>query len=198
MFTGKRHMLNAISTKITNILIKYACISKENSELYSYGFRQLFMMLLNISITLLLGIIFNKLLQSILFSIVYIPIRSFAGGYHAKTPLRCTIFSTLMIFLVLLILKFIVLPTYVVILLWLISVGIIISLSPVENRNKPLDAIEKLVYRKRTMFLLALNCIIIIVFMIFSLNQLYTCVVLSLVSLSIMLLLGSFNNKTAT
>ena len=183
-------MFNAISTKITDILIKHDCISKENSELYSYGFRQLFMMLLNISITLLLGIIFNKVLQSILFSIIYIPIRSFAGGYHAKTPLR--------IFLVLLILKFIVLPIYVVVLLWLISIGTIISLSPVESRNKPLDTIEKSVYKKRTIFLLMLDSVIIIVFMMFSLNQLYTCVVLSLVSLSVMLLLGSFNNKTAT
>ncbi|MEE7582276.1 MAG: accessory gene regulator B family protein [Oscillospiraceae bacterium] len=191
-------MFNAISTKITDILIKHDCISKENSELYSYGFRQLFMMLLNISITLLLGIIFNKVLQSILFSIIYIPIRSFAGGYHAKTPLRCTTFSTLMIFLVLLILKFIVLPIYVVVLLWLISIGTIISLSPVESRNKPLDTIEKSVYKKRTIFLLMLDSVIIIVFMMFSLNQLYTCVVLSLVSLSVMLLLGSFNNKTAT
>ena len=191
-------MFNAISTKITDILIKHDCISKENSELYSYGFRQLFMMLLNISITFLLGIIFNKVLQSILFSIIYIPIRSFAGGYHAKTPLRCTTFSTLMIFLVLLILKFIVLPIYVVVLLWLISIGTIISLSPVESRNKPLDTIEKSVYKKRTIFLLMLDSVIIIVFMMFSLNQLYTCVVLSLVSLSVMLLLGSFNNKTAT
>ena len=103
-----------------------------------------------------------------------------------------------MIFLVLLILKFIVLPIYVVVLLWLISIGTIISLSPVESRNKPLDTIEKSVYKKRTIFLLMLDSVIIIVFMMFSLNQLYTCVVLSLVSLSVMLLLGSFNNKTAT
>ena len=61
-------MFNAISTKITDILIKHDCISKENSELYSYGFRQLFMMLLNISITLLLGIIFYRVYYFLLFT----------------------------------------------------------------------------------------------------------------------------------
>lgn len=187
-------MFYTVSSKITQTLIKYGCISQEDATLYSYGFRQLFMMLLNISITLIIGILLNEIWQSIVFSLGYIPIRSFAGGYHAKTPQRCTIFSSLMILTVLLVIKFVTIPDIVILFLWIASSSIIISLSPIQDNHKPLDKVEKSVYRRKTIILLILDSSIIIVSMIFSLHNISYCLVLSLLCLSIMLILGSIKN----
>lgn len=187
-------MFHSISLKITQTLIKYGCIPKEDAELYSYGFRQLFMMILNLSITLILGIILNEFWQSIVFSLGYIPIRSFAGGYHAKTPQMCTIFSSLMILIVLLIMKFIPLPNIVILLIWIISLIIILALSPVPDTHKPLDDIEKVVYRRKTIVLLIINSIGIIISMVFYLKIIYYSLVLALFCLSIMLILGKLKN----
>lgn len=87
---------------MTSILIENGSIPKENSEFYS-----------------------NELLQSIFFSISYLPIKSFACDYHAKTPLRCYIYSTVMIILVLLLLRYTYITKLVNLILSLISVLVI-------------------------------------------------------------------------
>lgn len=184
-----------ISEKLTSILIENGSIPKEDSELYSYGFRQSFTMLLNILTTLCVGLIFNELLQSIFFSISYLPIRSFAGGYHAKTPLRCYIYSTLMIILVLLLLRYTYITKLVNLILSLISVLVICILSPVQDNNKPLDELEKAVYKRRTMYLLFINFIISIIALFFHFENISYCFVLSLSSLGVILVLGMLKNK---
>ena len=188
-------MFSTISRKITQILISCGCIPKEDAKIYSYGFRQLFMMLLNIGITLIIGIMLNELWQSIVFSLGYIPIRSFAGGYHAKTPHMCTIFSSLMILIVLLIIKFVTLSNLLVLLMWIVSSSIILAFSPVQDNHKPLDEIERVVYHNKTIILLILDSIGIIVSMVFSLRSISYCLVLSLFCLSIMLILGKLKNS---
>lgn len=189
-------MFRAISIRITQTLVNYGCISKEDTELYSYGFRQLFMMLLNISITLMIGIVLDELLQSIVFSLGYIPIRSFAGGYHAKTPQMCTIFSSFMILTVLLLMKFVTLTNIAILLLWIVSVGVIVALSPVQDNHKPLDNVEKIAYRRKTILLLILDSVGIIVSMVLSFGSISYSLVLSLCCLSIMLLLGKIKNSS--
>lgn len=188
-------MFREVSIKITETLIKNGCISQKDAPIYSYGFRQLFMIILNISITLIIGIVLNQFWQSILFSIGYIPIRSFAGGYHAKTPQRCTLFSAFMVLIVLLIIKFVKIPTAIIFFLWIVSVGIIAILSPVQDIHKPLDELEKKVYKKRTIILLCLDSIIIVISKVLELNSIFYCFILALVSLSLMLILGSLKNK---
>ncbi|MFQ7801627.1 MAG: accessory gene regulator B family protein [Coprobacillus cateniformis] len=51
-------------------------------------------------ITLILGYIFGNLIQTMIFLLSYIPLRSYAIGYHAKTEQVCFIFSTLLIIVV--------------------------------------------------------------------------------------------------
>jgi accessory gene regulator B len=147
------------------------------------------MTVLNILITIVLGIIFNELYQSILFSIGYIPIRSFSGGYHAKTPQKCTLFSTIMMVIVLLLMK-LVLPTSLILLMWMISSVVIVVLSPVQDENKPLDDVEVKVYKRRTRLLLCFESIIILVSVLLRVTIVSYCLTLALCCMSVMLILG--------
>ena len=45
------------------------------------------------------------LFETIIFIITYIPIRIYAGGYHARTQTKCYIFSVFMLILALYIIK---------------------------------------------------------------------------------------------
>ena len=58
-----------------------------------------------------------------------------------------------------------------------------------------LDELEKKVYKKRTIILLCLDSIIIVISKVLELNSIFYCFILALVSLSLMLILGSLKNK---
>lgn len=80
--------------------------------------------------------------EGIIFTAAYIPIRIYSGGYHAKTPQRCWLFSAIMLLMVLCIIKYT--PNnpaffWIYTVLSLVSCVIIWILSPVEDKNKTLD-----------------------------------------------------------
>lgn len=85
-------------------------ISEERFSICRYGIKQLFSVCLNLLTTLCIGMVFGLVWESVLFTAAYIPLRSFAGGFHAKTPVRCYWYSAAMIVIVLALLRFVPLP----------------------------------------------------------------------------------------
>lgn len=49
--------------------------------------------LINLISTIVIGVIAGNVFESIAFLVFYIPLRSYAGGYHASTPRRCYFIS---------------------------------------------------------------------------------------------------------
>ena len=82
-------MKRKISEYCIGKLLEYNEITDAEIDLYAYGIESVITIAINWSITLFLGIIFKQLIPTLIFSIIYIPLRSFAGGYHAKTEGRC-------------------------------------------------------------------------------------------------------------
>lgn len=80
-------MRSVMTEKITDILVSNEIIIEENSNLYSYGLQQGLLMILNIATILGIGMVLNMVWESIVFLLTFIPLRSNAGGYHAKTQL---------------------------------------------------------------------------------------------------------------
>lgn len=183
-------MFEKTSEKITNAIAQNGTIKAEDKELYKYGIQQGMMILLNLCTTLIIGAVFKMVWQSILFTAAYIPIRSYAGGYHSKTPQRCYIFSMLMIIAVLWGMKYFNNTYFICIALLVFASIIILLLSPVEDKNKPLDKLEKHVYKKRTLIILGIEILIILLFLVIDILSISFCMVIALFSLSIMLVLG--------
>lgn len=121
----------------------------DDSEVIEYGLYILISKIIFIITIVIIGIIFNELAAILLFTLLYTPLRSFAGGIHAETSFRCYILSLVMLICVILAEKYIYLNSLNIYILLLISTFLIIFLSPVETYNKPLDNIEKMVYRKK-------------------------------------------------
>ena len=183
-------MFEKTSEKITNAIAQNGTIKAEDKELYKYGIQQGMMILLNLCTTLIIGAVFEMVWQSILFTVAYIPIRSYAGGYHSKTPQRCYIFSILMIIAVLWGMKYFNNTYFICIALLVFASIIILLLSPVEDKNKPLDKLEKRIYKKRTLIILGIEILIILLFLVIDILSISFCMVIALFSLSIMLVLG--------
>lgn len=89
--------MNALSTVIINKLLKDNLITKQNQDLYLYGLNGFILLFVNLLTSLLLGYFTNHLLEIIMFLILFIPLRSNAGGFHTKKKLTCYCFSNLML-----------------------------------------------------------------------------------------------------
>lgn len=96
-----------LSHKIADNLVRSNVIKEEDAEIYIYGINQILVSVLNVSSALIIGCIFGAVPEIAVFMATYIPLRTFAGGYHAKTPTRCYILSLIIIIIVLVGIKYI-------------------------------------------------------------------------------------------
>ena len=188
--------MNSLTKRFIQLLIVKNIIKDKDKNIYVYGFNQLLFTGLNLITVIILGVIFNKLMDSIIFMCTYIPIRVYAGGYHAKTHLKCYIFSIIMLSIILFILKINLISLHISLILVLISSILILFLSPVEDKNKPLDKLEKKVYKKRTIRNFIIALIVLLIFLLLNKSSIIISMSLAFTCNGIMLILGKLNNIT--
>lgn len=152
-------MIGVLADKITRYFVKNNIVPCEDQEIYTYGLHQGIVMIVNILTFILIGLAFKMVWESLLFMISYIPLRTYAGGYHAKTPARCYILSIFMIISVLLAMKAASWTNPIIIGVSLLTVIIIFALAPVEDKNKPLSNSQVVRYRRVTRVILAIELI---------------------------------------
>ena len=146
-------MFGKAAEKLVCALIRRGQIEEGERELYVYGF---FIVLSDLFFFLLAGIVGLLLripLQTLLFFAVFCPLRQYAGGYHAKTELRCQLFSCTALLGNLFVLKWMQGAS----LDWLILLPVVLGtvpivlFSPLDTPQKPLDHSERKYFRKRTL-----------------------------------------------
>lgn len=182
--------LARLSGKIGNNLVHSNVIKEEDAEIYIYGINQILVSVLNVSSALIIGLIFGVFFEIAVFMAAYIPLRSFAGGYHAKTPLRCYVFSVIMLIIVSIGMKYLYMANWVYYVVLAAATIVVFVLAPVEDRNKPLDDLEHKVYKKRTVIIAAIELVACVVFKLVGLDSLFIVVVYSFAALSLMLSAG--------
>lgn len=180
---------------ITRKLQENDTINSEQYEICRFGFQQGLTIILNAITTIIIGVVLGEPWQAILFMVLYAPLRSNAGGYHAQTATRCYLYSILLMIAVLLAMKYLIIPKFVCIITLLISCVIIFMLAPVEDSNKPLDSTEQVVYRKRTYLITALEIIIFVISLMLSFKQVALCVMWVFMMMGVILLVGKCKNE---
>ena len=97
-------MLEQITHKIVNHQIEKGILQESDRNIYQYGYQMLIEFGINILASIVIAILFQAFEIVIVFTIAYLVMRGYAGGYHAKTILGCLILSLLLelIFLVVL------------------------------------------------------------------------------------------------
>lgn len=187
-------MFEVLSERVTDWLLANEAVPKEDKEIYRYGIQQGMIALLNLGTTMMIGMVFGRLFESILFMAAYIPLRSYAGGYHAKTAVRCYFFSIVMISAVLWLMRYVAYVGLICGCLTAISGSAIWFLVPVEDQNKPLDEVEKVVYRKRARGIVLAESTLSLFAILCNGKRLGMCMTLVLCVLALMLLLGKWKN----
>ena len=179
---------------ITKKLQENNSISSEQYEICRFGFQQGLTILLNAVTVIVIGAVMKELWQAILFIALYAPLRSYAGGYHARTATRCYVYSILLMIAALLAMKYLYIPTFICIIALVISCAVILILAPVEDANKPLDDMEQVVYRKRTYMITALEAIIFFIALFFGVKQILLCCMWVMLMMCGILIVGKCKN----
>ncbi len=187
-------MFATVSEKIVRKLEQQHIVSTEQSSIYQYGINQALNTMLNVFTFLVIGLLFHMVVETVIFTAGYIPFRIYAGGFHAKTPCRCWLLSGCMLIVVLTLLFYVKQFYTVFHIISIVSAGVILWRMPVEDFNKPLDATEKRVYKKRGLIVFTIEAILVVLFQIFHMNQISNSLQMVWITLSIMLLLGMLKN----
>jgi accessory gene regulator B len=161
-------MMATITDGIVRFLIKQGSICENEKEIYHFGVEQLLLFIINIATTAFIGMLVDMLWQSILFMLGYIPLRKFAGGYHAKTPMHCYFMSATLTACALWSIKLVKVSVLLMGATWLMSTMIIFLKGPTASINKALTDRERILFRKVMLIITRIDSFMIWIMIFFS------------------------------
>ena len=130
-------------------MIRHGMADESRKTVYVWGLSYILNTIFNISLFALTGIITGMLAETVLFTAAYIALRIYAGGFHASTPLRCCVFSLLLLSGALVMVSYAAKMGMIFYVLTAMSVLTITFMSPVGSENKPLSSAECEKYRRK-------------------------------------------------
>ena len=129
-------MFEEASNRITVWLSKTKIISSDQEVVCKWGMTHILDTLFNIATFTAIGLLFRMLPETAVFTVAYIPLRSFAGGYHAKTPFRCWVISNFLLIAALLIVRYVSHFTAFFLLLTALSLLCLVVLISIKSYRK--------------------------------------------------------------
>lgn len=187
------NMFKNLQYKFTNALVNNGVIEKQDFEIYRYGFEVFIYFIINISVALFIGVIFDKIIHTIIFLSCYCTLRQFTGGYHARNYIECTLTFAVMYLITIFVSNNIDIYRYKYLLILIMSICtvVIYKIAPLEHRNKLLEDEDKEYYRKVAMTILSVIIICFALSIIMNIFVEYTIYsVFSVVCISILLIIG--------
>ena len=184
-----RSMMNKVFRTAAMKLAEGGNIDEKYIELYAIAMETALAIFINAITVMLIGGILHMFWMGIWFLVSFIPLRTYAGGYHARGYISCYVGSCVLITLLLLFLKCIVLEKNMISGIWLLffsSLPVIFLLAPLADENKPISEKEKKVFRKRAVLLLLVE-LLVVIFLVY-LKNMYAYAVMAAIILCALLL----------
>ena len=132
-----------LSEKITDYIVKSGAISEESYAIYQYGVQIGLEMLGCFLVSLFIALYMHMIPQFFVSTVVFMLLRTYAGGIHLKSYLGCFFCSIAVQTMILLINEYYALKCTIAWLIILIGTILILKVAPVENVNRELDQYER-------------------------------------------------------
>lgn len=140
-------MEQKLAALMCQYMLKNKIIQPDLFDVYCYGTELLLSFVMSTSIIVILGIVCQRITQTIVFLVLFIFLRRFTGGYHANTYLVCKAFTVGTYIVVISLSEISTVTTAHFFLTALLGTSIIFIWGPIENPNKPLTLLEKKKYK---------------------------------------------------
>lgn len=156
--------MQKLAQKTANQLAVQGIISKKDIAVYCYGLEALYSSLLELLTILFLSLFVGNFWQTMLFFAAFIPLRVYAGGYHAKTRLRCYLMS-LAVYGFFSVMLLIIPVAWLLPFAWVgsvLSLFIVWLLAPVAHQNHKISLKSRKMYRKTALMICTIEIFIIV------------------------------------
>lgn len=134
-------MFHHLSERISLVLLQNKIIPSDEREIYSYGLEAFLLNGAVLVVAFLTGIFTCSMLHFVVFVLVFVPLRMFTGGFHAKTSERCFIGTTIFYLGTVCVIQYN--PTLyqnrIIHVLTVAAILFMMICSPLENRNHLLE-----------------------------------------------------------
>ena len=146
-------------------------------DIYDYGVYIFKSYIFVFCIAFIISFIINTSFEMLLFTICFLNLRKYSGGFHFKNITICSVFSILFLLLTSYILKIIqTIPFALYMINFLFSVSLVYFFGPIENINKRLSDNEKKYYKMKTIIIEIIFFAISLCFKLSSLDIVYNCI----------------------
>ena len=187
-------MITRISEQITNRWIHKNVIRSEDRDIYKFGLEQFLTTIMQLLMIVLLGILFQAIMEVVILVVAFMWLRSYAGGYHASTGIGCYLLTTISIALGLSVITLSEIGNKQCLMLLIVAGLIIITLAPVETKNKPLDVIEKSIYRRKAITRWLMEVVCAVISMVMGQGMIAICIMVAHIVLGGAMIVGSIKN----
>lgn len=149
-------MLRRLADTIASGFVKRQVILEDSKSTYVYGLELLLSSIFSSGCIVIIGILIHRTVDVLFFLAIFSVLRSFTGGYHARTFSKCTIVTLTTFGLVMALSKLLSvnIPVYVITVIAVFF--IILVLAPIENPNKRIPASKKKLFKAISVALLLL------------------------------------------
>lgn len=187
-------MIRLLALKLTALSIRSGAIAATEEELYIFSYETLLAQLSHWAALLVFGLLLHQIWGTLLFMAFFIPLRSFAGGFHERNYFRCFL-SSLMLYGILVcmcpILAERLINTVLLLVIMLCSV-ILFLRAPVADPNKPLDDKEISKYKKTSRWITMIELFLLMTAIVLKCDKVYiTFALAGLVTATVLVLLPS-------
>lgn len=184
-------MFERLADDITLLLVNHNIISNDDRENYIYGLELLLPKVALYLTIFIIAIVSKTILASTLFILMYMGLRRYTGGFHCKTAEMCLLFSILIYLIMIFLYLFNQIEIrYGLMITSIISLIIILIFSPVENKNRPLDSVEKNKYRVKAIIIAIIILTVTITTFLFKVNQIFFSASWSLTADAVLIILN--------
>lgn len=190
-------MIQKIVDVLVNKQSQNSVMTSEDEKIYRYGYVLLCKVFLNLVIALIIGIVFSKTKEVIFFLGMYIPLRSFCGGWHADKIWKCTVISNAILLLQVYGLENLLshLSIKVMLFIFFLNIICIFFMAPVETEMKKISQEEKQIYKRRIKLIFTLHLIIMLIIILGNIDELIFSLMFVYIIQNIMLLLEIVKHK---
>ena len=191
-------IMKYLSSNISKKLYDNGFIQKNDIEICRYGIEIFISTVLEISSILLISIFAKNFFETIMYFAAFIPLRLYAGGYHADTRLRCYLISLGVYFLFSFVIDIIPRQAYLTtnLLCTTISFITVITFAPIIHCNKKTALPERKYYRKVSIGICSIETVLLLLIsVLFPSNILTTSFALGEISVSLSMLAAILKNN---
>ena len=166
-------MFEAVVQKIVDNQIEAGSIKESEQSIYLYGYQMLIEFCINIVVSVLIAIVFQAFGSVITFTLAFLLIRGYVGGYHAKTSLGCFCWSASILIVSVVMVKFIgeqeIWQWFF--LLEVIVMPCVFKGSPIPTANKPITDNERIHFNKKVKQIYFLELVIELLLVLLGLRE---------------------------